>query len=44
MRYALDIRVPWESRHWGVNDCRIPGLTARVTVHIREVCSWNGLK
>src|SRR5260370_6656790 len=44
MPYALGAAVFWESCHWGVDDCSLAGLTARVALYIRQSCSRNCLK
>ena len=44
MPYALGTAVFRESCHWGVDDCAVAGLTARVALYIRQVCSGNCLR
>src|ERR1017187_5200024 len=42
--YALGTAIFRESRRWSVGDCAVAGLTARVALYIRQVCSGNCLK
>lgn len=39
MPYALGAAVFRESRRWSVGDCAVADLTARVALHLRQVCS-----
>jgi len=44
MRHAVDTGVSRESRHWHLDYCAVARLAVRVSLCVRQVCSWGRAK